>query len=501
MTDFIVTSRWLLRGIIDRHTPDIVENGAVLYRDGAIVATGSLTEMKKLAPDASVASYPRHMMLPGFINAHHHVGLTPLQQGFPDSALEHWFALRLNGREIDFYLDTLYSAFEMISSGTTTVQHIQGWMPGGLEEIQSIASATLRAYDDIGMRASYCWAARQINHFVYQDNATFCEGLPPGIRDDMRDYLRKFEIPFEDNFTLFDTLRRDYGDHPRIRIQLAPGNLHWLTDDQIVALNERALAAGVPMHMHLVETQYQMEYARRRGGTTALQHLHRLGVLGPHMTLGHCVWFSEEDIEITADTGTCICHNCSSNLRLRSGVAPVNAFEARGITTAIGLDEAGINDDRDMLQEMRMVLRLHRTPGMDDSVPTPSQVLRMATQDGAATTPFADQIGRLEAGRHFDAVLIDYDKAVYPYQDEDIPPLDVLIQRARSNAVDAVFVRGELIYSEGRFTRVDRDAALAEMHRKLSAPRSEYDKRMRALGKAVEPHVRRFYADYMPHEP
>jgi hypothetical protein len=74
---------------------------------------------------------------------------------------------------------------------------------------------------------------------------------------------------------------------------------------------------------------------------------------------------------------------------VRSGVAPLNAFEHRGINTAIGLDEAGINDYRDILQEMRMVLRAHWVPGMaDEDVPSPGQVLRMATTGGAATTPF-----------------------------------------------------------------------------------------------------------------
>ena len=117
--------------------------------------------------------------------------------------------------------------------------------------------------------------------------------------------------------------------------------------------------------MHLVETAYQKEYAQRRGGGTAVEYIDRFGLLGPQMTLGHGVWLNEADIDRLAATGTCVCHNCSSNFRLRSGVAALNVFEAKGINTAIGLDEAGINDDRDMLQEMRMVLRAHRVPGMD----------------------------------------------------------------------------------------------------------------------------------------
>src|SRR5262249_59847909 len=119
---------------------------------------------------------------------------------------------------------------------------------------------------------------------------------------------------------------------------------------------------------HLVETAYQKEYARRRSGGTALAHLARLGLVGPRLTLGHGVWLTEADIEMVAGAGATICHNASSNLRLRSGVGPLNHWAARGVRVAIGLDEAGLNDDRDMLQEMRLVLRLHRVPGMDDVV-------------------------------------------------------------------------------------------------------------------------------------
>ena len=143
-----------------------------------------------------------------------------------------------------------------------------------------------------------------------------------------------------------------------------------------------------------------MRTIRSRTGTTAVKHLEKLGLLGPHMTLGHGVWMTEEDIEICASTDTCICHNCSSNFRLRSGVLPLIELQKRGMTVGMGIDEAGINDDRDMLQEMRMALTVHRVPGMRRSdVPSPAQILRMASEHGAMTTPFGGKIGRLEPGR------------------------------------------------------------------------------------------------------
>src|SRR4029453_6426116 len=187
------------------------------------------------------------------------------------------------------------------------------------------------------------------------------------------------------------------------------------------------------------------EYARRRTGGTALQHLATLGLTGPHLTLGHGVWLSDADIELVADSGTRICHNASSNLRLRSGLGPLNHWAARGERVGIGLDEAGINDDRDMLQEMPLVLRLHRVPGMgmDDIVPTWPQVLRMATEDGAATTPYAGQIGTLEPGKAADLVVLSWQQIAAPYLSPDTSVVDAVVHRAKTNGVALVMVAGE----------------------------------------------------------
>ena len=180
-------------------------------------------------------------------------------------------------------------------------------------------------------------------------------------------------------------------------------------------------------------------------------------------------------------------------------------FEAKGITTAIGMDEAGINDDRDMLQEMRLVLRAHRTPGMvDDDVPTMSQVFRMATAGGAKTTAFGERLGVLAPGKAADMVLIDWRQVSYPYLDPETKVLDAVLQRAKGQGVRAVMCDGEVIYADGRFTKVDRDAALQALHEDLQKALADDEVERRNLSKALLPHVRRFYAAYIDparHEP
>src|ERR1700712_5395245 len=161
MSEIIVEARTVITGVQDRHTPVSIENGAVLVRDGIIVEVGQAEALRDKAPAAVLHRYPQHVMLPGFVNSHHHVGLTPLQLGSPDHALELWFATRIPARRVDYVLDTLYSAFEMLASGVTTVQHIHGWMAGGYDAVHAAASKGLGAYRLGGVRASYCYAVRE----------------------------------------------------------------------------------------------------------------------------------------------------------------------------------------------------------------------------------------------------------------------------------------------------------------------------------------------------
>jgi 5-methylthioadenosine/S-adenosylhomocysteine deaminase len=496
----LIRSRAMISRALDRHSWEETADGAVLQEDGVILELGTYADLHARHPTVPVIGSGEEILLPGFVNGHHHIGLTPVQLGSPDMPLELWFITRMVIRSLDLYLDTLYSAFEMIASGITSVQHIHGWMPGTLNEVEGRSEQVIRAYEDVGMRVSYCYAVRDQNRLVYQADQEFIAGLPAELQDPMKRWFERFKMTLDDAMDLFASLHRKHQNKRRVKIQLAPANLHWCSDRALGLLSDASKKHGVPMHMHLLETALQKEYAHRRGGCTAVEYIDRFGMLGPHMTLGHGVWLNEKDIDRLAETGTCVCHNCSSNFRLRSGIAALNHFEAKGITTAIGLDEAGINDDRDMLQEMRMVLRAHRVPGMGDEVPTMAQVFRMATSGGAKTTGYADTIGTLAPGKAADLVLIDWDKVAYPYLDQETPLLDAVIQRAKSEAVKLVMCDGEVIYRDGRFTRVDRDAALKALHDDLQKALSDDEVERRKLSKALLPHVKAFYRNYFDPE-
>ncbi len=477
----------------DGRPADVIEDGAVFQEDGVIIEVGRHAELARRHAGAPIGG-PDVVVLPGFVNAHHHVGVTPFQLGVPDLPLEMWIAARLGARPVDPYLDALYSAFEMVSSGVTTVQHLHGHMFAPPERWAGEFDGILRAYRDIGMRVSFSSGIVEQDTLVL-DQDEFAATLPPPVRERFDALPRSDRVPLEDQLAAaFTDVSARWGGNRdrRVKVQLAPQNLHWLSDRGLTAVRDAAERHGVGMHMHLLESPYQKEYAARRTGGSAVTHLHELGLLGPNLTLGHGVWLTESDIDLLAQTRTLVCHNPSSNLRLRSGVAPVNQMLRRDVRVALGIDEAGINDDRDMLQEMRVALNVHRMPGVDAAGPTPADVLRMATENGALTTGFGDAIGAIAPGKAADLVLLDWNSIADPYLAPDVPVTDAVLYRGRASAVRTVIVDGVAIYEEGAFTMVDRGAALRELGAMLRRPPDRTHLERKALSAELVTRVREF---------
>src|SRR6202047_2235224 len=238
MSASLIRSRAMVTHAIDRHRWNEIAGGAVLQEDGAIVEIGSYPDLSRKYPNVAVVGSGNEGMLPGFVNGHHHVGLTPVQLGSPDMPLELWFITRMVIRNVDLYLDTLYSAFEMIGSGITTVQHIQGWMPGTLPDVEKRATETIRAYEDVGMRVSYCYAVRDQNRLVYQADEEFVKSLPKELQGPMQRWFDRFTMGLADAMDMFKSFHSQHHNKRRVKIQLAPANLHWCSDKALTALSD-----------------------------------------------------------------------------------------------------------------------------------------------------------------------------------------------------------------------------------------------------------------------
>ena len=239
MATSLIRSRAAITGTKDRLSWNEIKDGAVLQEDGVIAAVGTYDDLHAKHPTVPVIGTGKEILLPGFVNGHHHVGLTPVQLGSPDMPLELWFITRMVIRNLDLYLDTLYSAFEMIGSGITTVQHIQGWMPGTLPDVEKRATETIRAYEDVGMRVSYCYAVRDQNRLVYQADEEFVKSLPKELQGPMQRWFDRFKMGLDDAMDMFKSFHSQHHNKRRVKIQLAPANLHWCSDKALTALSRR----------------------------------------------------------------------------------------------------------------------------------------------------------------------------------------------------------------------------------------------------------------------
>ncbi|TDL90502.1 amidohydrolase family protein [Meridianimarinicoccus aquatilis] len=491
MTECIIEAGTILCGRGASGEAELRHDASIHVKDGVIAQIGPqacLTKGKGSLPRFGGSNM---IAIPGLVNSHHHFGITPLMGGIPFAPLELWLPRFRAMRQIGPRLDTLYSAIEMLESGTTTVHHIHSGLVGGHEQWMDTTDTVLGAYGDIGMRAGYSFMMRDQNVFGYGPDADLLARLEGPLRDWVIEHLSASKTPPQDYMAFFREMRTRWHQREpnRVRMNLAPANLHWCSDDSLQMMFETARDVGANLHMHLVETERQAHFAQEKFGCSAVEHLRRLGCLGPDLTIGHGNWTSARDLEILADCACSVCHNASSGLRLGSGIAPVNAMVAQGIPVALGIDQSNIFDDRDMTAEMKLVWALHRDTGLFNDRLSAAQILQSATEHGAASVGYKGETGRLEPGMKADIVLIDKAKMERPFVDPRTPVADTLLHRLTKSAIKQVFVEGDMVVDDGKVTKINRAAVMAEIHDALSAPETPREAHARAMVDALVPHL------------
>ena len=485
----IVRGRWVLT---DAETA--VADGAVLVEGDRIAAVGDWAALRGRHPDAEVIGSRSAAVMPGFVNAHHHSGgATALQQGIPDLLLEPWLLIHARLRESHPGLDTLLSAGRLLRSGVTSVveAHSGRGTPGSYAET---CRAMLAAYECAGLRAAFAAGMRNQGYLVHggDGDAAFLAGLPPELRAEAEAMLPPAEnLDETDYFGVLDDLWRTYESHPRLDIWFGPPGPPWVSDDFYRAIAERAEVTDTGVQTHVGESYYERLHGPREYGRATLAHLGRLGVLGPRFSIAHGVWLSDPEIELLAETGAAVSHNPGSNLRLRAGIAPLNALLAAGATVALGMDGTTIGDDEDMFAEMRLALRLARPPVLGAPAPAPAEVFRLATQGGARLMRKDDRLGRLAPGFQADLAVVDLERAAWPWTAPELDPVDLLVLRARAGDVRTVLVGGEIVLDDGRPTRFDEAAAGRELAARLA--KTPFPAEAAALADRLLPHLENYY--------
>jgi 5-methylthioadenosine/S-adenosylhomocysteine deaminase len=466
----IVRGAWVIPSASE--ADKVLTDGAVAIRGDRIVEVGDRASMLARYPDAEVIGSDDVAVMPGLINAHHHSwAATSIQHARPDQQLEPWILSGKRNRKSDDYLDTLLSAARQMAGGVTSV--VDAYFGGGTaEEYGAAVAAGIRAYEEAGMRVAFSTGVDTQSFIVWGkgEDQRFIDSLPPDLRAGAAAFLPgPGSITGDEYLAIIEDFKRRYEDHPRIDVWFGPGGPHWMPDDLLRKVAERAAAIDTRIQTHCIETIYEKMHGFRFYGKPTMLHLRDLGFLSPRLSIAHGIWMTEPEMEAAAAAGVAASHNPSSNLRLRAGIAPVLAFRAAGIPVALGMDGFAINDDEDMFSEMRLAWRLHGSPPLDGPGLTPADVLAMATTGGARLMGKDKLLGRLAPGFLADLLLIGLKRITSPWVAPEADPKDLIVYRARLGDVRTVLVGGKVTFHEGKPTGFDVDEVVREVAALLSA--------------------------------
>jgi len=444
-----------------------VAGGGVLVRDGLVAELGDAGELAARHPGAARAGGPDMLVMPGLVNAHQHAeGVSTLQLGFVDEPFEPWMALMHALPTVDPVLTTLYKSLLMLTSGVTTHVHSHFPAKGGygddpdayLTELEGALEAHRRA----GLRTAFAPYWRDRASLTYDDDGRFIAGLP-GDLPAAAAALHPPEIPNRMYADAVRELHRRVAGDPLIGVQLSIAAPQWASDDLLDVVAETAAELGTGIHMHALESRRQRDWGNAAHGGRELSHLAERGVLGPRTAIAHGVYLRDADIDLLAEVGGMVAHNCSSNLRLACGIAPVRRLVARGVTVGLGSDDMTIDDDDDMLAEVRTAHVAQRVWDGPEPILSARDVLRLAWEGGARIAGLEGAVGRLEPGRYGDAVALDLAAMRGVYTSPAVPPHDLVVARAGRAHVREVVVGGRVLVRDGRAVEIDEAALAAEL--------------------------------------
>ena len=430
------------------------------------------------------------LALPAMVNAHDHgYGLRPLALGGADDALECWIASLTGRPTIDPELEAAVAFGRMAHSGIGATVHCHNSLAA--DRLAEEAAGVARAAADVGIRVAFSCPILDRNAFAYGDQRALLPHLDPvdqarltaamsraGSGEHLVDQVEAIAAAFESE---------------RFRVQYGPIGPQWCEDATLERIARASADHDRRVHMHLLESPRQREWLDFAYPRGIIRHLDDIGLLSARLAVAHGVQLTDAECELLAERGVTVAVNTSSNLRLRSGIAPVGRFIAHRLRFGLGLDGGAHDDDQDYFRDLRLAWRLHNGTGLAPAI-APARLFEAALRDGARVIDGTGDYGTIRAGARADLVALDYGAMSEDFLVESDDEVDVLFTRATAGHVRQLVVGGRDVVRDGRLT----GTPLSEMESELMA---------RARGEAWIPPaqpprdrrrreaVRRYYAE------
>ena len=421
--DYIMSGGYVLT-MDDRLT--VIRNGAVAVKGCRIADVGTSDEIFNRYKPGVVIKEEGSVILPGLINTHTHAAMVYFRGIADDLPLTDWLNNHIWPAENkwlspDFVSDAIELAcLEMLRGGVTMYN-----------DMYFYEDAAGRTAKRLGMRAV----------------------LGVGILD----FPSKSASTTDEYFANAESFIRDWKGDELITPCIAPHALYTCGPDSLKRARAMAEKYGIPIHIHLSETQWEVAEVMSRYKKRPVEHLEALGFLDEKVLAAHCIWLEDREIELLAKRRVGVSHCMESNLKLASGFAPVASMLAEGIKVTFGTDGAASNNDLNILSEMSTTAKVHKALSGNPTVLDARTVLCMATRWGAEALGLGGSTGSLEKGKMADMVIMNLNK---PHL---VPMYDVyshIAYAAMASDVETVMVNGRLIVYKRKFQTADESEIL-----------------------------------------
>ena len=433
---------------------------------GAHVITIAGNSFASIEP-ASAPATGRLLAMPALVNAHDHGrAVSTSSIGGDARPLESWLPYFALFPSVDPYLAAAMTFANGALGGTGTVM-VHYTRTQGLTDLATEATEVARAARDVGVRTGFAVSMKDRNPLVYDGSDALLAALPPQARAEIGRRLIYKALSPRDYMALVDDVAAA-ADGPEFNVQYGPNGVQWCSDGLLQAVADASHHTGRRVHMHLLETKYQRQWADANYPGGVVRMLDDIDLLSPRLTLAHCVWATPEELELLAERGVIISVNTSSNLHLHSGIAPLTTMRQRGCSVALGIDGKAFDDDDDALRELRLAYFLHAGTGFDRTI-SREQAVQTAVGNGRFAVTNVRDGGLIEPGAAADMLLLDWAALNHDGIREDINPIDLLFSRATARHIREVIVGGRTIVRDGRVLGVDLPAI---RHEVLSRMRS-----------------------------
>jgi len=406
--DTLIDARWV---VPVNPAGCVLDDHSVAVRDGRIVAVLPRARAQAAYIAAERVSLPKHALIPGMVNLHTHASMALMRGLADDLPLMQWLQDRIWPAEAKHvspqfvYDGTLLACAEMLRGGITCFNEMY-YYPGD----------AARAALDMGMRAAL---------------GLIVVDFPSAYATDADDYVAK-------GLALRDALR----EQPLLSFCMAPHAPYSVSDKTFSRLITLAEELDLPVHMHVHETEDEIERSLAEHRVRPLERLHRLGLVGPNLIAVHAIHLTHEEINLLVQNGSSVAHCPSSNLKFANGFAPVARMLALGVNIGLGTDGPASNNRLDLFQEMRQAALLAKAVSADARALPAHRALSMATLDGARALRLDHAIGSIEAGKFADLAAIEFTAPdMLPCYD----PISHIVYAAGRENVSHVWVAGRLL--------------------------------------------------------